>query len=69
MERQAPRSTVNGTQTQGNGELVAQLRALQAQVAGIGHPSRSDLVGRELDVIDHALRRLLRELGERDQVD
>jgi len=26
-------------------------------------------VGRELDLIDRALRRLLRELGERDSVD
>ncbi len=49
--------------------LLARLRALQAQVVAVDYPNRADLVGRELDVIDRALRRLLRELGDCDRVD
>ncbi|WP_273362545.1 hypothetical protein [Simplicispira suum] len=49
--------------------LLASLRALQAQVVAIGYPNRDDLVGRELDMIDRSLRRLLKELGDRDSVD
>lgn len=49
--------------------LLQRLQALQAQVTAIGYPRSEDLVGRELDLIDRALRRLLRELGERDSVD
>ena len=49
--------------------LLARLRAVQAQVAAIEYPNRSDLIGRELDTIDRALRGLLRELGDRDTVD
>ncbi|MBK7263321.1 MAG: hypothetical protein IPI03_16265 [Rubrivivax sp.] len=49
--------------------LLAQLRQLQAQVATIHYPNRGDLVGRQLDTIDRALRSLLRELGDRDTVD
>ena len=49
--------------------LLARLQALHAQVMAIGYPRGEDLVGRELDLIDRALRRLLRELGQRDSVD
>ncbi|MCC6144660.1 MAG: hypothetical protein IT368_12705 [Candidatus Hydrogenedentes bacterium] len=49
--------------------LLARLQALHAQVMAIGYPRGEDLVGRELGLIDRALRRLLRELGERDGVD
>ncbi|MBK6868149.1 MAG: hypothetical protein IPG98_09585 [Burkholderiales bacterium] len=49
--------------------LLERLRACQFQVASIGYPKRDDLVGRELELIDRALRRLLRELGDRDSVD
>ncbi len=49
--------------------LLASLGALQAQVVAIGYPNRNDLVGRELDIIDRTLRRLLKELGDRDSVD
>ena len=49
--------------------LLARLQALHAQVVAIGYPKGEDLVGHELGLIDRALRRLLRELGERDSVD
>lgn len=49
--------------------LLARLQALHAQVVAIGYPKGEDLVGHELGLIDRALRRLLRELGERDGVD
>jgi len=49
--------------------LLERLRACQLQVASIGYPKPDDLVGRELELIDRALRRLLRELGDRDSVD
>lgn len=67
MERPAPAAVVKAAPDAQT--LLAQLRALQAQVAAIGYPHRGDLVGRELDLIDHALRRLLREFGDRDSVD
>jgi len=49
--------------------LLARLQALHAQVVAIGYPRSEDLVGHELGLIDRALRRLLRELGECDGVD
>jgi len=49
--------------------LLARLQALHAQVVAIGYPRGEDLVGCELGLIDRALRRLLRELGELDGVD
>lgn len=69
MEGPTPGAAVSADQRPDPQTLLAQLRALQAQVAAIGYPQRGDLVGRELDVIDHTLRRLLRELGDRDSVD
>lgn len=71
MERPAQADVVSpqSTSTIEGAALLARLRALQAQVAAIEYPNRRDLVGRELDTIDRALRGLLRELGDRDTVD
>jgi len=49
--------------------VIARLREAHAGIAAIGYPDPSDLVGRELALIDQSLRCLLRELGERDSVD
>ena len=49
--------------------LLASLNKLQQQVVAIRYPNPSDLIGRELSVIDRSLKRLLRELGERDSVE
>lgn len=49
--------------------VIARLREAQASIAAIGYPDPSDLVGRELALIDQSLLGLLRELGERDSVE
>lgn len=69
MERPAPAAVVTADRHTEPETLLAQLRALQTRVVAIAYPNHTDLVGRELDLIDHALRRLLRELGDRDSVD
>jgi hypothetical protein len=69
MERSTSGATVNALAQIDTEALLQRLQALQAQVTAIGYPRSEDLVGRELDLIDRALRRLLRELGERDSVD
>lgn len=69
MERSTSGATVNALAQIDTEALLQRLQALQAQVTAIGYPRGEDLVGRELDLIDRALRRLLRELGERDSVD
>lgn len=69
MERSTQVAAVNPAAPPDAAALLATLRSLQQQVAAVGWPRRSDLVGRELGTIDRALRRLLRELGERDSVD
>lgn len=69
MERPTQATAVNAAVPLDADALLASLRALQAQVVAIGYPNRDDLVGRELDMIDRSLRRLLKELGDRDCVD
>jgi len=69
MERSTSGAAVNALAQIDTEALLQRLQALQAQVTAIGYPRSEDLVGRELDLIDRALRRLLRELGERDSVD
>ena len=69
MERSAPAATLETANEIDTVALLERLRACQYQVASIGYPKRDDLVGRELELIDRALRRLLRELGDRDSVD
>lgn len=69
MERSAPAATLETANEIDTVALLERLRACQLQVASIGYPKRDDLVGRELELIDRALRRLLRELGDRDSVD
>ena len=69
MERSTSGATVNALAQIDTEALLQRLQALQAQVTAIGYPRSEDLVGRELDLIDRALRRLLRELGQRDSVD
>lgn len=68
MERSTQATAVNANAQLEADALLDGLRALQAQVVAIGYPRHDDLVGRELDVIDRALRRLLTELGDRDSV-
>jgi len=41
---------------------------LRARLAAIAYPDPTDVIGRELAVMDGALSGLLRELGERDSV-
>ncbi len=69
MERSAPAATLETANEIDTVALLERLRACQLQVASIGYPKPDDLVGRELELIDRALRRLLRELGDRDSVD
>lgn len=69
MEGPASSTAVNTADAPDPEALLAQLRALQGQVAAITYPNRADIVGLELDTIDRALRRLLRDLGDRDSVD
>ncbi len=69
MERSTSGAAVNALAQIDTEALLQRLQALQAQVTAIGYPRDEDLVGRELDLIDRALRRLLRELGQRDSVD
>ncbi|MBW7833464.1 MAG: hypothetical protein H3C29_09630 [Simplicispira suum] len=69
MERPTQATAMNAAVLLDADALLASLRALQAQVVAIGYPNRDDLVGRELDMIDRSLRRLLKELGDRDSVD
>lgn len=69
MERPTQATAINAAAPLDADALLSSLRALQTQVAAIGYPNCSDLVGRELDMIDRSLRRLLKELGDRDTVD
>lgn len=48
--------------------VITRLREAHGSILAIGYPDPSDLVGRELALIDQSLRCLLRELGERDLV-
>lgn len=69
MERPTPSAAVTAPSQLEPEVLLGKLRAVQTSVSAIRYPNRDDLVGRELDVIDRALRRLLKELGDRDNVD
>ncbi len=69
MERSTSGAAVNAMAPMEPETLLARLQALHAQVVAIGYPRGEDLVGCELGLIDRALRRLLRELGELDGVD
>jgi hypothetical protein len=48
--------------------VITRLREAHGSILAIGYPDPSDLVGRELVLIDQSLRGLLRELGECDLV-
>ena len=69
MEGPAPGTVVRDAGPMDAAALLAALRGLLAQMDAIGYPNRVDLVGRELDAMRRGLRRLLRELGDRDAVD
>lgn len=69
MERPTSVAALSAADAPDAANLLVTLRSLQHQVAAVGWPNCADLVGREMEVIDRALRRLLRELGDRDSVD
>jgi hypothetical protein len=50
-------------------QVLIDLQALLVQVSALTPADGGDLVGREMQVMERSLRRLLRELGVRDTVD
>ena len=67
MER--PSKKVTADMTTETPQLLVKLQALLVQVSALTPADGTDLVGREMQVMQQSLRRLLRELGVLDSVD
>ncbi len=67
MER--PSKKVTADMAPDTPQLLVDLQALLVQVSALTPADRTDLVGREMQVMEQSLRRLLRELGVLDCVD
>lgn len=67
MER--PSKKVTADMAPDTPQLLVDLQALLVQVSALTPADGTDLVGREMQVMQQSLRRLLRELGVLDSVD
>ncbi len=67
MER--PSKKVTADMAPDTPQLLVDLQALLFQVSALTSADGTDLVGREMQVMEQSLRRLLRELGVLDSVD